>query len=51
MIEVEESKLIIPKIILKKPKVRDKEKVETEISKVNVNLRWGSNIYSVRLKS
>ena len=51
MLEVEESKPITSKIILKKPKVRDKEKVETEISKVNVNLRWGSNIYSVRLKS
>ncbi len=38
MLEVEESKPITPKIILKKSKVGDKVEVETETSEVEVNL-------------
>jgi len=38
MLEVEESKTITPKIILKKPKVGDKVKVEIKTSEVKVNL-------------
>ena len=45
MLEVEESKPIISKMILKKSKVGDKAKVETETSEIEVNLRWGSSIY------
>ena len=44
MIEVEESKSITSKIILKKFKIGNKEEVETETSEVNVNLRRGSKI-------
>ena len=45
LIVIEKSKPIILKIILKKPKVEDKEKVKIEISEVDVNLRQESNIY------
>jgi len=45
MLEVEKSKPIIPKMILKKSKVGDKEEIETETSEVEVNLRRGSSIY------
>ena len=45
MVAIEKSKPIILKIILKKPKVGDKEKVEIETSEVDINLRQGSNIY------
>ncbi len=45
MLEVEKTKPIILKTILKKPKVRDKVKVKTETLEVKVNLRWKSNIY------
>jgi len=38
MLEVEESKPITSKIILKKPKVGDKVKIETETPEVKVNL-------------
>jgi len=39
MVAIEKSKPIILKIILKKPKVGDKEKVEIETSEVDINLR------------
>jgi len=39
MLEVEKSKPIIPKTILKKSKVRDKAEVETETLKVEINFR------------
>ena len=39
MLEVEENKSIIPKMILKKSKVVDKEEVEIETLEVKVNLR------------
>ncbi len=45
MLEVEENKPIIPKMILKKPKVEDKVEDEIETSKVEVNLRRESSIY------
>jgi len=45
ILEVEENKPITSKTILKKPKVGDKAKVETETSEIEVNLRWGSSIY------
>jgi len=45
MLEVEESKSIIPKTILKKPKVGDKVEVETETLEIEVNLCWGFSIY------
>jgi len=45
MVVIEKSKSIISKMILKKLKVRNKLKVETETSEVNVNLRRRSNIY------
>ncbi len=45
MIEVEKSKSITSKTFLKKSKIGNKEKVETETSKVEVNLRQKSSIY------
>ena len=45
MLEVEESKPIISKMILKKSKVGDKAKVETETSEVKVNFWRGFSIY------
>jgi len=39
IIEVKESKPIIPKIILKRPKVGNKEEVKTETLKMDVNFR------------
>ncbi len=45
MLEVEENKPIISKMILKKPMKGNKEEVKTEASEVEVNLRWGSSIY------
>jgi len=45
MLEVEKNKPITSKMILKKSKIEDKVEVETEISKVKVNLRQKSSIY------
>ncbi len=39
MIKVKESKLITPKMILKKLKKKNKKEVETETSEVEVNLK------------
>ena len=45
MLEIEKNKPITPKMILKKPKVGDKEKVKTETLEIEINLRQESSIY------
>jgi len=45
MVVIEKNKSIISKIILKKPKVGNKVKVKIKTSEVEVNFRWGFNIY------
>ncbi len=45
MVEVEKSKPITLKTILKRPKRENKEKVKVKTSEIEVNFRQGSNIY------
>jgi len=49
MLEVEENKPITLKMILKKPKIEDKEEVEIETSEIEINLRRGSSIYKYNI--
>ncbi len=45
MITVESIKLIISKSILKRSKVKNKEKIKTKTSEIKINLKKKSNIY------